>query len=170
MFVGKKTAAISLSLNVAIFGAINFANAHGADGGSISQATPNSQMKAVLDSLATLGGKPIETLSAEEARKQPTPADAVKALLAKKGKSTQPPQVGKVDDRKLNVEQAEEQLGAQAKKLRDLALKDELTGLHNRRGFLLLPEQQLRHAARSRRPALVELTRFGGHPRSVKWA
>ncbi|MBC7532829.1 MAG: alpha/beta hydrolase [Oligoflexus sp.] len=45
---------------------------------------PNAQMKAVLDELAAKGGKPIETLSAEEARKQPTPADAVKSLMEKR--------------------------------------------------------------------------------------
>jgi len=43
-------------------------------------APPDPQMKAVLDELATLGGKPIETLSPEEARKQPTPAEAVAKL------------------------------------------------------------------------------------------
>ncbi|MBC7943818.1 MAG: alpha/beta hydrolase fold domain-containing protein, partial [Burkholderiales bacterium] len=59
---------------------------------------PDPQMQAVLDQLAALGGKPIETLSAEEARKQPTPADAVKALLQKQGKSTAPMPVAKVQD------------------------------------------------------------------------
>jgi len=43
-------------------------------------ALPDPQMKAVLDELATLGGKPIETLSPEEARKQLTPAEAVAKL------------------------------------------------------------------------------------------
>ncbi len=56
------------------------------------------QMQAVLDQLKALGGKPIEKLTPEEARKQPTPADAVKALLAKQGKSTAPEPVGKVQD------------------------------------------------------------------------
>ena len=62
---------------------------------------PNAQMKAVLDQLAALGGKPIEDLKPEEARKQPTPADAVKALLKKQGKSASPEAVGKVEDRKI---------------------------------------------------------------------
>ena len=48
---------------------------------------PNAQMQIVLNQLAALGGRPIETLSAAEARKQPTPTDAVKALLTKDGKS-----------------------------------------------------------------------------------
>ncbi|MEP7065300.1 MAG: alpha/beta hydrolase [Gemmatimonadota bacterium] len=54
-------------------------------------AKPDSDMQAVLDQLAALHGKPIETLSAAEARKQPTPTDAVKALLKKMGKPTAPP-------------------------------------------------------------------------------
>lgn len=65
---------------------------------------PNADMKAVLDKLGTLGGKPIETLSADEARKQPTPADAVKALLTEKGKSASPPAVARTDDRKVALE------------------------------------------------------------------
>lgn len=47
-------------------------------------------MQKVIDTLGTLGGKPIETLTPEEARKQPTPADAVKKVLADAGKSTAP--------------------------------------------------------------------------------
>ena len=47
-------------------------------------------MQAVLNELASLGGKPIETLTPEEARKQPTPADAVMSLLTKQGKDTLP--------------------------------------------------------------------------------
>ncbi|MBC8126800.1 MAG: alpha/beta hydrolase, partial [Gloeobacteraceae cyanobacterium ES-bin-144] len=62
-----------------------------------SPAKPNSQMQAVLDKLGTLGGKPIEFLSPEEARKQPSPADAVIALL-KERKIDSPGKVGKVDN------------------------------------------------------------------------
>lgn len=51
---------------------------------------PSADMQAVLDKLASLGGKPIETLEPAEARKQPTPADAVKALMTAKGLSTAP--------------------------------------------------------------------------------
>ena len=50
----------------------------------------DADMQMVLDSLASLGGKPIESLSVPEARMQPTVADAVKALLAKQGKSADP--------------------------------------------------------------------------------
>ncbi|HEY4307709.1 MAG TPA: alpha/beta hydrolase [Gemmatimonadaceae bacterium] len=61
-------------------------------------AAPDAQMQAVLDQLAALGGKPIETLTPAEARKQPTPTDAVKALLTKQGKPTAPdPAVKSVD-------------------------------------------------------------------------
>lgn len=61
-------------------------------------AAPNAQMQLVLNQLAALGGRPIETLSAAEARKQPTPTDAVKALLTKEGKSTaQDPAVSSSD-------------------------------------------------------------------------
>ena len=51
---------------------------------------PDAQMQAVLDELAALGGKPIETLTPVEARKQPTPTDAVMAVLRKQGKPTTP--------------------------------------------------------------------------------
>lgn len=62
---------------------------------------PTPQMQAVLDELAGLGGKPTETLSAPEARKQPTPADAVRSLLEKQGQSTAPMPVGNVKDIKI---------------------------------------------------------------------
>ena len=48
------------------------------------------QMQAVLDALASLNGKPIETLSPEEARKQPTATDAVVKLLTEKNMPTVP--------------------------------------------------------------------------------
>jgi len=53
-----------------------------------AKAAPDMQM--VLDALASLGGKPIETLTPAEARVQPSPADAVKVVLAKKGMATAP--------------------------------------------------------------------------------
>ena len=51
---------------------------------------PNAQMQAVLDELAMLKPKPIETLTPEEARKQPSATDAVLSLLKKKGMPTTP--------------------------------------------------------------------------------
>ena len=59
----------------------------------------DAQMQAVLDPLTKLGGKPIETLLPEEARKQPSPADAVRALLESQGKPTTPEAVAKVVER-----------------------------------------------------------------------
>ena len=59
---------------------------------SRAQTPPKADpaMQKVLDALATLGGKPIETLTPAEARRQPTPADAVKKLMTQEGKSTAP--------------------------------------------------------------------------------
>lgn len=65
------------------------------------QPAPDAQMKAVLDELAKLGPKPLEKLTPAEARSQPTPADAVMALLKREGKSTAPEPVGKVEDRTI---------------------------------------------------------------------
>jgi acetyl esterase/lipase len=67
------------------------ANADSAKPMAAAPGTPDAQMQAVLDQLAALGGKPIESLTPAEARKQPTPTDAVKALLTKQGKPAAPP-------------------------------------------------------------------------------
>lgn len=66
-----------------------------------SRAAPNQQMQAVLTQLEALHPKPIPQLSAAEARKQPTPADAVKALLKKEGKSAAPEPVANVTNRTI---------------------------------------------------------------------
>jgi acetyl esterase/lipase len=52
-------------------------------------AQPAAEMKSVLDKLTALGAKPIGTLSVTETRTQPTPADAVMAIM--KEKNIQPP-------------------------------------------------------------------------------
>jgi acetyl esterase/lipase len=65
----------------------------------LSQA--DKDMKEVLDEFAALGGKPLETLTPAEARKQPTLADAEKALLKKQGKSTEPEAVAKVENKTI---------------------------------------------------------------------
>lgn len=65
-----------------------------------AKADPETQ--AVLDSLAELGPKPIETLDAKEARKQPSPADAVKALLKKEHKSDAVEKVADVDNKLID--------------------------------------------------------------------
>ncbi len=54
-------------------------------------ATPDKDMKKVLDQLASKNGKPIETLSPAEARMQPSPADAVKDILVKEKMEKTPP-------------------------------------------------------------------------------
>ena len=64
-------------------------------------AKPDAQMQAVLDELAKLKPKPLGSVPAVEARKQPTPADAVTALLKKQGKSTEPEAVGKVENKMI---------------------------------------------------------------------
>ena len=50
----------------------------------------DKDMALVLATLAGLGGKPIETLTPAEARRQPTPADAVMSVLKDQGKDTAP--------------------------------------------------------------------------------
>lgn len=52
---------------------------------------PNGDMRKVLDAYAALDPKPAETLTAVEARRQPTPADAVKTLLRADGKDPNDP-------------------------------------------------------------------------------
>ena len=58
-----------------------------ADTPAAATPTAGPEMQKVLDHLTMLGGKPIETLEPAEARKQPTPADAVKALMKEQGMS-----------------------------------------------------------------------------------
>ena len=55
-----------------------------------TQFKADADMQAVLDALAALNGKPIESLTPAEARNQPTPADAVMAVLKRKGNDTRP--------------------------------------------------------------------------------
>lgn len=48
-------------------------------------AQPGPEMQAVLDKLAELGAAPIGTLPPEEQRQEPTPADAVMAVMEEQG-------------------------------------------------------------------------------------
>ncbi len=48
------------------------------------------EMQVVIEKLVSLGGKPIETLTAAEARQQPTPTDAVKAVMSEYNIPTPP--------------------------------------------------------------------------------
>jgi len=57
---------------------------------AIQPAKAAPDMQAVLDALASLGGKPIETLTPAEARVQPSAADGAKAVMQRKGMSTAP--------------------------------------------------------------------------------
>ncbi|QJR36503.1 alpha/beta hydrolase [Gemmatimonas groenlandica] len=50
----------------------------------------NVEMQSVLDQLGSMGGKPIESLTPAEARKQPTPAAAVAMVMTKAGRDTTP--------------------------------------------------------------------------------
>ncbi len=50
----------------------------------------DKDMQSVLDALAALHGKPIESLDPVEARKQPTPTDAVMSVLKAQSKDTTP--------------------------------------------------------------------------------
>ncbi|HEU4622284.1 MAG TPA: alpha/beta hydrolase [Burkholderiaceae bacterium] len=59
---------------------------------------PKPQMQAVLNELAALGAKPVAELTPQQARQQPTPADAVKSLLKKQGKPLGPQPVAQVQD------------------------------------------------------------------------
>ncbi len=62
---------------------------------------PTPEMGEVLDMLQSLHGKPIAELDAKEARKQPTPADAVRKLLEERDENTDPEDVGSVDNRSI---------------------------------------------------------------------
>ena len=70
-------------------------SAFAAEPGTGTQSNPNAEMNAVLTTLKGLGGKSIDALSAAEARKQPSPNDAVKAMLNKQGRSTDPAELVK---------------------------------------------------------------------------
>lgn len=61
-------------------------------------SAPNAQMKAVLAELAAFNAPPIEQLSPENARNNPSAADAVMGVLAKQGK----PAVEMVGDVRLS--------------------------------------------------------------------
>ncbi len=60
------------------------------------------EMQAVLDAHAALKPKPLETSTPQEARQQPSPADAVKALLKQQNKKTAPEKVADVDNRSID--------------------------------------------------------------------
>jgi acetyl esterase len=59
---------------------------------------PNAEMQEVLYQLARLGWQPLPTLTAREARAQPTATDAVKALLKSRNESIKPEAVKRVEN------------------------------------------------------------------------
>lgn len=61
----------------------------------------DDDMKQVLEAMNALAIKPIASLTPEQARSQPTPADAVKAVLEQKGKALQPTPMSKIENRKI---------------------------------------------------------------------
>lgn len=67
--------------------------------GPEGKGRPTAIMKEVLDAHASLGPKPLETLSPEEARLQPSMADAAKKWLQDHSRSDAPEPVAKVEDR-----------------------------------------------------------------------
>jgi acetyl esterase/lipase len=86
---GRSWLLAALGLGAALLGAPAVA-ADKADARTGTTFKADKDMAAVLDALAGLNGKPIETLTPEEARRQPTPADAVKAVLKLKGQEADP--------------------------------------------------------------------------------
>lgn len=58
-----------------------------ADSGTMERA--DADMRDVLVAFEKLGPKPLDTLTPEEARRQPTPADAVAAVLKNQGKDAE---------------------------------------------------------------------------------
>lgn len=64
-------------------------------------ARSDADMRAVIQQHMALGPRPIPTLTPQEARRQPTIADAVRTLLQRQGRSTAPEQVGNVVDRTI---------------------------------------------------------------------
>ena len=83
-----------IATTIAFAGALApLAVAHAADDTMAKTGTEykaNKDMQSVLDALAAMNGKPIETLTPNEARQQPTPTDAVLTVVHLKGKSTEP--------------------------------------------------------------------------------
>lgn len=77
-----------LTLTMVAFAAGMLAGSAIAQNAQPPKAEPH--MQKVLDAMAALKPKPIETLSPEEARKQPSAADAVKKVLTDAKQSTAP--------------------------------------------------------------------------------
>ncbi|RZI73168.1 MAG: alpha/beta hydrolase [Pseudomonas sp.] len=81
---------VALAVSAALCGLSAQAAPAGAMAKTGTKYKADADMQVVLDELASMGGKPIESLTPAEARQQPTPTDAVMAVLKKKGKDTSP--------------------------------------------------------------------------------
>jgi len=80
----------SYGVTATALASVVFSLSFAAQAQSSAPAKPDADMQIVLDSLASLKGKPIETLQPPEARKQPTPTDAVNKILKTTAQSTKP--------------------------------------------------------------------------------
>ncbi|MGH3720300.1 MAG: alpha/beta hydrolase fold domain-containing protein [Pseudonocardiaceae bacterium] len=58
----------------------------------------DAQAQRLLDAFAALEPQPLEILEPQQARREPTPADAVRTILREDGRSTEPEPVGHVED------------------------------------------------------------------------
>ena len=67
-------------------------------GATATAQRTDPDMAQVISALGALGVQPIETLSVERARAQPSPADAVKRVLQERGQSMAPRPVPQVRD------------------------------------------------------------------------
>lgn len=77
---------------VSLFSGVTFAEAP-------SAPKPNSEMKKILNEMKLKGGAPIESITAQEARQQPTPADAVKSIMTDKEKKKEQEGFSKIEDK-----------------------------------------------------------------------
>jgi acetyl esterase/lipase len=78
------------------------ASAPAASASATAVVPADPDMRLVLQALAGLGGKPIETLSATEARAQPTVADAVQVVMRQRSLPEPALGIGAVEDRSIN--------------------------------------------------------------------
>jgi acetyl esterase/lipase len=93
MLASRHAAALAAAL-LCVFVPASFAD-------SDTPEKPNKEMQAVLDQLALLNPKPIESLTAEEARKQPTATDAVMNLLKVQNKPVVPDDGVKIESKSI---------------------------------------------------------------------
>ena len=62
---------------------------------------PTDEMAQVLDMLESLHGRPVQDLDAAEARKQPTPMEAVRKLLDERDENAAPETIGKIENKSI---------------------------------------------------------------------